>query len=514
MDNMNDNNEIKNINDENNVSKLNNLNENIENKDNEKEKIQEVKQVKKSNFVPSYQKAKKEGNVEHSKNKKEKNSNKEKKLKSKITVIIISLLLIAIISVISLVVCNVLNKVNISDYDKLMDDYGFNALYNNNTSNPSEKVEKSEALKVIMSVALNTTDITEYMPTDMMYESTKKETTSEETDSVNLDELFGSIDNLKKNEEKYKTEYYVRYAMAINFFNKKEITEQNFSDKITYIDAIRYLSYAKTKILGKNLDVDNIPSFKNYESFNNEQKWVLADAVYNGIIKDSKSKFNGNEKLTKKQLNEMIINFVLKYNLITINDEKININEDKMPSNKNDFPYTLSSIKKDIYEIPICKVNENYKTPREIFSSIKTNYESINQIVENYYNTLLNIDYETISKEDIYSKLIPSTMYITTEEEINSYIEYVKANKIKVKGTAKVQNPVIYFDGENYRVRTKLTYNIESAEELKNIFFKDVDTTYEKGEKVIYVDALFSTDDTLTNFYIVPTTIKDIIIKK
>ena len=36
----------------------------------------------------------------------------------------------------------------------------------------------------------------------------------------------------------------------------------------------------------------------------------------------------------------------------------------------------------------------------------------------------------------------------------------VKTNKIKLAGSAKVQIPILYFDGTYYRVRTKLEFKI------------------------------------------------------
>ena len=472
--------------------------------ENKKENVEKVVTKKKSNFVPSYNRKNEEPKKE---------DKKDKKIKSKITVIILALVLIIAIVISSVLLFRNTNKEIVTDYNKLMDDYGLSRLYNNGKSNSLDTVTKSEALKILLAVTMNTEDITKYMPDDLLYKitSTNNNENEEESNTINLDELFSSVEKKEEIKEEYENEYWVRYARSINFITDNEINTKNYNDKVTFGEIIKYISNAKTVIIGKNLDTELTPEFKNYDDFDNETKWRLSDLVKNGIIENSKSKIDLDKAVTKSTLNEMIINFVLKYNLITVGEDKVNINEEKMPENKDEFAYTLASVDKKVYETENYKANENYKNSIEVFPILKQYYEAINQQVEQYYNALLNINYETITTEELYISLVPNSMYIISEDEINTYVEYVKQNKIKVSGEAKVQNPIIYFDGQVYRARTKISYNIENADNLKNIFFKDIDSTYEKGKKTIYIDVPISSNQEVTSFYIIPETMSNMI---
>lgn len=530
---------MKKIDETNNIDKIEKVNENIdntkeenvENKEINKEAEKEVNKKKKSNFVPAYERKKIEmeqkvttekkvskTNKTKSKTstKKDKNTseakkekdNKPKAIKSKITVILIALVVVVIVAI-SLSLVYLFNNENIEDYNRLMDDYGLSMLYNNQTSNSSDKITKSEAIKLVIGSTLKTEDITSYMPDDMLYKTNKiTQTTNEE---VSIFDRFNQTSEKEKIEEEYINEYWVRYAKSIEFIRNDEITIDNYNEEVTYLEFIQYISKAKTVLLGKKLDIEKEPNFKNYNEYNNETKWMLADLVYNGILEDKNSKFDGDKIATKEFTNTLIINHVLKYNLITINDEKININELKMPSNKDEFAYTLSNVNKKVYEIENYKANENYKNARQVYATLKNSYEDLNSLVEMYYNTLLNIDYTTITPESLYAILVQSTMYMVTEEDVEKYVEYVKTNQIQITGEAKVQNPIIYFDGEYYRVRTKLTYDLKNAIDYENVLFKDTDTKYKLGKGEKYIDVPLYQNITKTTYYIIPTTISNII---
>ena len=102
-------------------------------------------------------------------------------------------------------------------------------------------------------------------------------------------------------------------------------------------------------------------------------------------------------------------------------------------------------------------------------------------------------------------------MYMVTEEEIVKYVEYVKTNQIQITGEAQVQNPIIYFDGDNFRVRTKISYDIQNAINHENVLFKDTDTKYKLGKGKKYIDVPLYQNITKTTYYIIPTTISNII---
>ena len=268
---------MKKIDETNNIDKVNENIDNIkEEKVENKEAKKEVNKNKKSDFVPAYErkkieeqkgttdkkvskinKTKSKTTIKKDKNtseaKKEKD-NKPKAIKSKITVILIALVVVVVLAI-SLSLVYIFNNESIEDYNQLMDDYGLSLLYNNQTSNSSDKITKSEAIKLVIGATLKTEDITSYMPDDMLYK-TNKVTQTESGESINLDELFNQISKTEKIEEEYTNEYWIRYANSIEFIRKDEITKDNYNDEVTYLEFIQYISKAKTVLLGKTLDIE------------------------------------------------------------------------------------------------------------------------------------------------------------------------------------------------------------------------------------------------------------------
>lgn len=450
----------------------------------------EEKVESKNHFVPSYQNKTTDKRVEE-KTKKVKGQ----KVKSKLTYVLIGIFTFLLIAAVVLLMKK-FSPVSYGKYDKWMEDYGYSVLYDNHSVNPKEKVTYSEALKMILGVTYNVTDITQKMPDSLLYETHSEDLGSysdyiaNEDGSINFEKIMEYNQKLKETKveltEAYSNEYWVRYANSIDLFNgMEEITEKNANRPISVIEVIRYLGYAKSTILGKTLDTSFEPQYKDYHKYTNEEKMAIADLAYNQIIEDSKTKLKAHETLTKAKLNELMINYVLKYNLITVGEEKVNINEEKMPNNQDDYPYTLANVNKTVYEIPMYQKNEGFKTPKQIFLTLKETYEQINEEVEAYYNAVLNVNYETIDNEEFFYAI---SNFYTDSHQLKNYIQYVKENKIKVEGNAKVQNPILYFDGEDYRVRVKLEYEVKEGATLSNVLYGDVDTSYKLAKEIKYID--------------------------
>ena len=117
--------------------------------------------------------------------------------------------------------------------------------------------------------------------------------------------------------EEYPNSKWIYYAKAIELISDTDITSENYNDTEEYKNVIRYFGSAKSKILGKTLDTTVDPEFKDFSTYTPDEKWAISDLAYNGIIENKKSDLNGNDKLTKSKLNRIVIEFALKYNLIT-----------------------------------------------------------------------------------------------------------------------------------------------------------------------------------------------------
>lgn len=434
--------------------------------------------TKEEKFVPAYQKKnieEKKDKSKEKKTKKEKNikkekikdGNKKKVFKSKITLIIIALVILIIAFLGYTFIKKATNEV--SDYDKLMENYGFTSLY----SNSSDKVTRSEAIKIVVASSLNVNDIT-----NNMFE-------------------------YKKDEElEYPNQNWIDYAISVGMISENEITTQNQDEYVSYVEVLRYLSNAKVNILGKTLDIEEKVNYKDYEGYTTEQKWAISDAIHSGVLDNNKTKLNGNKDITKSKFNELIIRYVQNYNLLTLEGDKINIKQDKMPSNKNLYPYTLASVDKSIYEIDFAKVNDDFKTPLEVYSEIKSDYNKISDTITSYIENIFNIDYENIKLQAYKDTMYKISMYKISSSSLDNYLQYVKDNKIKITSEQKVILPVIYFDGESYRARVQIKYNVESAIKLNDLVYGDNGMEYTLGNKTVYLDIPFKINSTYNYVYL------------
>ena len=123
-----------------------------------------------------------------------------------------------------------------------------------------------------------------------------------------------------------------------------------------------------------------------------DEKFGILDMINSEVITVNTSKINARKKVFKGQVNEIVKNFVENYNTITIKGEKLNINEEKIPSNSNEYPYTVISVDKSAYELEFDgKEDQNFKSPVQLFPEQKKYYYQIKNNTEGYYNYLLNI---------------------------------------------------------------------------------------------------------------------------
>lgn len=463
------------------------------------------------NFIPSYMKNK-DNDSNINKIKKDVNNKKgsNKRQISKLWILIILLVIIILVFVMISKISYKIEKNKTSNYDRYMEIYGFSQLYNNGKLTSTDEVKKSELVKMVVASTLNIDNdtINSYVEDKKINENFVKI----DEDGNTIITIFDDTDedkNENSNKEKYKNENWVIYAVDNNLIKEEDITDKNYDDNVTYIEAIEMLGNAKVKLLNKNLDTSKVPDFKNYDEYTESEQFALCDLVENGIIENSSNKLDGNKKLTKGVLNELIIKSVIKYNLITEGNDKINILDEKKPSNENDFPYTLANIDKSVYEMENYKENDKYQTPAKCYANIKKQYSTFKTNIELYYNTLLNVNYQSLDEESFRQNIIDSTNENVSINKINEYINYIKENNIQITGEAKIQYPIIYFDGNVYRVRTKLDYNIENSKTLENILFNDINTKYNLGKNSVYIDVPINKTE---NGYYIVTTATDTII--
>lgn len=379
-------------------------------------------------------------------------------MKKKYIIPIIVVSILVIIAIVSLIIF-LLNKDNGKIYEEKIKNYGIEKLYNNGTSNKSEYVTKSEALKLIIGTLLNVDNVDNYM-------------------------LGNSVS------DNYENAKWVEYAKLSNVISDDYITAQNENERISYIDIVKIASNAKNTLLLKNKNEDNSIIIENKDTLTQEEQAALVDLIKDGVIDSKFYAKNYNKDVKKQKFNEFICNLFEKYSgVIPEGENVINDNKDK-PSNYNEYPYILESVEKETYEKSrFVFSDEDILSPIDSFYKIKNLYPVIKEKVESYYNVILNVNYENITKENFNSS--KQNFSIPLNYSDSNYVDYVIQNEIKIEGNAKVQMPIIYYDGMRYRVRVKLDFEILDSKTNKDILYMDINNSkedYQKQKYIMYVD--------------------------
>lgn len=410
------------------------------------------KKDKKSKIIPSYEK------------KSEDNNKNTKKIKSRITIYILIIVAVLIIVSLFLVVYNLVLNNKYKDYvlyENNMNNYGFNKMYDDFTANTTEKVTKSELVKVLVSSLLNTYDI---------------------SDIWSMTEIG------------YDNQIWVDYAEQHGFIPQGYINSENQDDRATYIEALTLLSNYKTIVLGKNLDIESSPKFKDFDEYTNEEQTMIRDMVWNKILEDNEESLKAYRKIVKGELNQLITKFVEKYNTITLtSDDKLNINSEKLPYNYELYTYTLANINKKVYEAKFDYTDVSKSIlPKDMYIKYKDEISSWIIMIDHYYNTILNVDYNNFDKNEFLENINLFVINNYDLAAIEKYEKYIKDNEIVIDGNVKVQMPIVYFDGQNIRIRTQIQYSILSSKTNENVLFGDLNTLekviYDKDAVIAYID--------------------------
>ena len=348
------------------------------------------------------------------------------------------IILTVVIIVVALITTVIYTNFKYSRYIKFENDmniYGFNNIYDNGSAKTNEKITKLEALKMTISSIYNYSDFNSFYFSE-----------EQADDNAFLDIMIdrGIIE-----------------------------TSEGFDKEIKYLDVLEYFVKAKKIYLDEQLK-DYTGKIKGLSSYSLDKQAIVKDIVASEIVELQNESLPLNDVVVKGMLNEIVVNFVQKYNTITVNRDKININPEKLPANSNEYPYTLASVDKAVYEKENINVDDDYKNSTEIFSKVKEEYLYIEEIVNNYLGTILNVDYTNIDETAFKNSIDGLSLFNITDTNYDEYFSYVKENKIQISGTAKVQFPAVYFDGLVYRVRTKINLNITNANTNVNLLFMDI----------------------------------------
>ena len=178
-----------------------------------------------------------------------------------------------------------------------------------------------------------------------------------------------------------------------------------------------------------------------------------------------------------------------------LSNEVVNIvtKKSEMPKNYKEYPYIIDSIDKDIYELDYkIMTKSKFQLPKEVYKQLGNLYGQTDFRMTEHFNTLLNIDYSTITVDDFLEKINHYSAYYLEKQDVEEYVEYVKNNKIKLEGSATPLLPIIYNNGDSYQIRTKITFKVLNSDTEYNLLFGDQNSKvkYNSKEITMYVDVL------------------------
>ena len=417
-------------------------------------------------------------------NKNIKSQIKDKRKKLYIIAAIVTLVIIVIAVLLSLYLNTMKYKPYIK-YEAKMKTYGFDTMYNDKSAKTDEPVTKAEALKLALGAVFNKYDI---------------------------------LNGMVTSKDAYENSSWVEFAKS-NGITSEDINVNNYKNKAKYIDTISYLENCKIKFLTNETIKDTDVNVKDIGKYSTDQQTAIKDMLANEIITLVSKNLNGNKEIFKGQLNELVVNFVEKYNTITMNGDKININPEKIPSNADQYPYTITTVDKSVYEKPFAQeYTPNVFTPKELYAGKKLFYPQIKMYTEEFFDNILNIDYKTITEENLTQKLEQYFLIKPNETAIKAYVKQVKDNEIVIEGKSELQVPIIYSDGFSYRARMKVTFEIKHSKTKENLlyldFFGGSKKTYTQTSYNFLADYFLETGLGSNNMYLAETDLYNAILDK
>lgn len=348
-------------------------------------------------------------------------------------------------------------------YTDKMESYGFDTLYNNKKATAVQKVSNDELIKVVIGSITNTKDISQ---------------------------IYHLAD---KNVPDTKNWYaYSKYIGIINAIKETEL-EQNANR----IDAILLTVSTLETVLNINVEQAQLDmSEEKLKDYSEVEQALIAKAVTLGIIENKTSELSDKD-IIKGELNKIIVQMAEKYATMYYgsvnNEQKINIvtDKEKLPGNYEDYPYIVDNISNEVYEMGYkIRTQSSFKTPKDTYKIMGYLYSQTDELITRYFSNILNVDYSTITINDFYNSIKNDVTYKITEQDVSEYVQYVKQHNIKLQGEAIPLLPIMYNNGEQYVVRTKITFKVMNSDTKYNLLFGDEANSvkYNSNEITLYVD--------------------------
>lgn len=252
------------------------------------------------------------------------------------------------------------------------------------------------------------------------------------------------------------------------------ISNEEYLNDITYI-RLYELIYSYEKEF-RNIKENEIKSLNiQIENLSEEQVNAINYLYTNEIIsKDDLNNENLQDNVGKIKFEDIIIKCIFKFNLLDLNNDIIEYKSSlKISQNKNYF-FVTDNVDSNILNKGLLKIeNANeYLTPKQTYNKIRNDIDNITDLINGYFDVILNIDYNNISENKLYNQL--NEYSLMDYFNIQNYVSFVKENKIKLEGKAKIIYPIMYYVDGYYYVRTMINYDVISSNTNENILFGNV----------------------------------------
>lgn len=277
-----------------------------------------------------------------------------------------------------------------------------------------------------------------------------------------------------------------------NKYFSQGITMRNLLFAICTANSVEHnnLQNWDNKIMDFGSDtIIEMAEFSNMDELSRQEQGAVASASitykYNKKFYESNTMyFPIDAPITRYMLNYTILCLQEKYNTYQhemgnyiakfLGQDIVELETDisKMPYNYYEYPFIIKGIPKEVYETPY-----NHSNIYDVHKPIECHpdyFKYTFNLIGNsyhYYDTILNVDYRTINKEDFISKVM--RYGITSRESAAEYVQYVIDNKIILRGKGCAIPGTIMLPQDLLHVRVMVEFEVVSADVRKDLVFGD-----------------------------------------
>lgn len=362
-----------------------------------------------------------------------------------------------------------------------------------------EKLKKTE-------IGINFSDVFSFLGYSHIFEENFEQVTVGQAAQIVIS-TYNNVKNISdvvayKSEDEFKSIYdyendgkekWKKYILE-----NKVISEDEYETVLSYIRLYELLYECRKKWTPEFVEAENDIFNMDNNLYSQVQIKATQYLYENGIIDDDL--INQEillQPITKEDFEEIIVKYILKFNLMPFNkkdtlnyQETLNILKEIY---HKDYFYIIAGVNEKELEYPYISSDlDNLVIPKYTYNRISHDFEKIQTLLSEYFDTILTIDYESFDKDGFKKKI--KKLSNDTDFDLDSYTEFVLTNRLKINGNYTLILPIIYQLNEYYYCRVKVNLNTINTDVSKNLivgfqdkkckseFYLDIPICYRKGE--------------------------------